>query len=319
LDLYRVDEIDGAFRLKWITSKTKSSHPNADPTAAPSILTKGEANFAGAWGFYGSASPELLFYATEHANGGPAGSVRVGEWRHVDMVRPNSPTLLPSAKLLGPLTVDEGAEAFLAGRGEGPLTKAWIQLFGDTSYSDRYVVIDFLDQERDNFENFKRLDGTVWDDISLDPHFGFNDEAQSWRWFAPAACSVRANEKAVGEDDFPGSHTKTLVGTGQAARDPKLEDVAPDAGSGNMDKEITSAQILKTGTGEDCDYYSYRPDLHWDLDSSGRFAAHGPIVLFNAAQLDGPRQVSIPVKAVHPVDGATGFTRFRLTIEGRKR
>src|SRR4029450_12725819 len=39
LDLYRVDEIDGAFRLKWITSKTKSSHPNADPTAAPSILT----------------------------------------------------------------------------------------------------------------------------------------------------------------------------------------------------------------------------------------------------------------------------------------
>jgi hypothetical protein len=125
---------------------------------------------------------------------------------------------------------------------------------------------------------------------------------------------VRANEKAVGEDDFPGSHTKTLVGTGQAARDPRLEDVAPDGGSGNMDKEITSAQILKTGTGEDCDYYSYRPDVHWDLDSSGQFAAHGPIVLFNATQLDGPRSVAIPIKAVHPVDGATGFTTFRLTI-----
>jgi hypothetical protein len=315
LDLYRIDDLGGPIRLKWITSKKMNSHPNADPTAAPDILTKGEANFAAASGFYVSPSRELLFYATEHANGGPFGSVRVGEWRHIDMVRPNSPTLLPSAKFLGPFAVDEGTETFLGGLGEGPLTKAWIQLFGDPSYSDRYVVVDFVDQERDNFENFKRLDGTVWDDISLDPHFGFNDEAQSWRWFAPPSCSVRANEKAIGEDGFPGSHTKTLVGTGQAARDSALEDVTPDSGSGNMDREITSVQILKTGTGEDCDYYSYRPDVHWDLDSSGRFASHGSLVPFNATVLDGPRPLAIPIKAVHPVDGLMGFTTFRLTIQ----
>ena len=34
-----------------------------------------------------SPSQELLFYATEHDNDGPSGTVKAAEWRHKDMVR----------------------------------------------------------------------------------------------------------------------------------------------------------------------------------------------------------------------------------------
>ena len=77
-------------------------------------------NFAAASTFYISPSGELIFYATEHDNDGPDESVKVGEWRHVDVVRPNSPTLRPSAKLDGPFVVDEGSSVNLTGIGRQP-------------------------------------------------------------------------------------------------------------------------------------------------------------------------------------------------------
>ena len=169
LDLYRVDVVGDEIKLKLVSSTPKDSHPNAQST----LLTAGEANFAAASGFYVSPSGELLFYATAHENDGPSGITTVGEWRHQDMVRPDSPTLRPGVTLFPPagtasFEVPEGGSTTLAGLGEQPATKAWIQLFSDASYSGRYVVVDFLDWGKDNFDNFKDLDGSY-----VDLHFGF--------------------------------------------------------------------------------------------------------------------------------------------------
>ena len=114
---------------------------------------------------YVSPSGELIFYATEHDNDGPTddlaqailgnGSVKAGEWRHIDMVRPNSPTLRPSAAVGGPYVVDEGASIVLSAVGRPPVTKAWIQLFEDPDYAERFIVVDYDDREKDNFDDFE--------------------------------------------------------------------------------------------------------------------------------------------------------------------
>ena len=86
IDLYRV-ECDTPLcapgeqvRLKHASTRHMMSKPNAGGDRL--------ANFAAASTFYVSPSQELLLYATEHDNDGPSGTVKAGEWRHVDMVRP---------------------------------------------------------------------------------------------------------------------------------------------------------------------------------------------------------------------------------------
>jgi hypothetical protein len=297
IDLYRVDVVGDQIKLKLMSSKKKDSHPNAQDT----LLTGGESNFAAASGFYVSPSGELLFYATAHENSGPAGITTVGEWRHHDMVRPGSPTRLPGVRLFPPaggFEVPEGDSTVLAGLGEQPATKAWIQLYSDDTYSGRYVVVDFLDWSKDNFDNFKDLDGSL-----TDLHFGFSDEASSWRWFTPAGTRMRANDDHFGDDSFPGEHTRTLYGTGQAEKDANLSSVSNDSGSASMDDAITSAEFMdEVGL-----YYSGRPDLSWDTNLDGSFETAGIIATFSASELDGPGDINVPVKAVHGIDGLAGY------------
>lgn len=321
LDLYRIDfigcESPGCdIRLKLITFGKKNSNPNLEPglrTTGPGSATPGQdtANFAAASTFYISPAGELLFYASEHDNTGAAGTVRMGEWRHKDMARPGSPTLRPGAKFFGPFSIAEGSEAVLGGQGENPVTKAWMQFFDDTGHGGRYLVADFLDLNKEDFDDFKKFEGSP-----LDLHIGFNDEASSWRWFAPVGCTIRANDNHIGDDPFPGDRTKTLIGVGHALNDVDLGNVSADPpSSDDMDGVVTSVQFLKTGTdNEDCDYYSYRPDLFWDLDRSGSYATTGILVTFKGTELDGPSVYEIPVKAVHPGDNLTGFTAFKLQV-----
>jgi hypothetical protein len=324
LDLYRIDFIgcEGPgcdIRLKLVSSTKKHSNPNLEPglrTTGPgsAVLGEGVANFAAASTFYVSPGGELLFYASEHQNSGPGVTVKMGEWRHRDMARPGSPTFLPGAKFLGPYSIPEGVESFLGGQGQQPVTKAWIQLFDKTDFEGhdgRYLVADFLDWNKDDFDDFKQFEGSP-----VDLHRGFNDEASSWRWFAPVGCSVRANDNHIGADSFPGDRTRTLIGVGQSRSDANLGNVRADfPSSDNMDGVVTSVQFLKAGTAnDDCDYYSYRPDLFWDLDRNGSYATTGNIVVFNGAELDGPSVFEIPIKAVHPTDGLTGLTSFKLQV-----
>src|SRR5215204_1524988 len=306
IDLYRVDVVDDEIKLKLVSSTPKDSHPNAQST----LLTSGESNFAAATGFYVSPSGELLFYATAHENDGPAGITTVGEWRHEDMVRPGSPTLLPSVTIFPPagaasFEVPEGGSTTLAGLGEQPATKAWIQLFSDDSYSGRYVVVDFLDWSRDNFDNFKDLEGSY-----ADLHFGFSDEASSWRWFAPLGTRLRANDHDFGAGGFPGEHTRTLYGTGQPRRSADLNFVSNDSGSTSMGDAVTSVQFMdEVGL-----YYSGRPSLYWDTNRDDSFTTVGNIVTFPATNLDGPSVVEVQVKAVHPVDGQAGYAKAQVRV-----
>ena len=82
-------------------------------------------HFAGSTGVYVSPSGELIVYATEHTNQGPLDAdgrltVRGGEWRHREMVRPDSPTLRPSIEVLGSSEVDEGSALTLSATGRPP-------------------------------------------------------------------------------------------------------------------------------------------------------------------------------------------------------
>jgi hypothetical protein len=321
LDLYRIDfvgcEAPGCdIRLKLVTFGKKISHPNIEPGAraigdTAFVLARDTANFAAASSFYVSPAGELLFYASEHQNAGAGATVRMGEWRHRDMARPGSPTFLPGARFLGNYSIPEGSDTFLAGLGETPVTKAWIQLFDKTGFDGRYLVADFLDWNKDDFDDFKKLEGSPFD-----LHRGFNDEADSWRWFAPPACSVRANGDTFDDGSFPGDHTRTLTGVGEPRSDADLGHVPPDRlALANMGSVVSSLQFLAAGSiSDDCDYYSYRPDIFWDLDRSGHYATTGTIVAFNGTELDGPSVYKIPIKSVQPRDGATGFTTFNLDV-----
>ena len=308
MELYRVDFAGDQIRLKHMSSSHKNAHPNADPSfATPGNNT---ANFAAASTFYVSPSGELIFYCTEHDNdgwfdtsGGPlpgsgfsGGTVKAGEWRHIDMVRPGSSTLLPTLELFPPYQVTEGGSTVLTGFGRPPITRPWIQLFTDPDYSGRYVVVDFADWGKDDFDDFKDLDGTI-----NDTHFGFDNEPSSWRWFAPKSCTIRANDDDFGDENFPGEFTRTLHGTGAPERDSDLYYVPNDSRTGGMNDELTSVQFFA-----DCGtYYSTFPEISWDTDRNGSFETSGYIADFSAAGLDGPGEVSVPVQSRHPFDGLT--------------
>ncbi len=304
MDLYRVDFIDDQVRLKKVSTQFMDSHPNLDSFLA--LPGNNVANFAAGSTFYVSPSGELLFYCTEHDNDGPDESVKVGEWRHIDMVRPGSPTLRPSVKLFGPYEVPEGGDTILTGLAESPITRAWIQLFSARDFSPvRYLVVDFSDWSKDSYDNFKDLDGSI-----ADAHLGFNDEPSSWRWFAPWGCTIRANDDDFGDDDFPGEHTRTLFGTGEVESDADLGSVPNNSNSGNMDDELTSVQFF-----ENCaEYYSTIPELFWDLDLSGFAETNGLIVTFPATGLDGPGDVQVLAEAFHPIDETSGYATATVHV-----
>ena len=293
LDLYRVDFDGDQIRLKLVHSDQKDSHPTLQST----VLAEGESNFAAASGFHISPSGEIIFYATAHANYGPSGIVTVGEWRHHNMVRPDSPTLLPGVKVFPPsggeFTVNEGDTTPLAGLGEQPLTKSWLQLYSDKDFSGRYAVIDFLDWSKDDWDNFGNLEGTVFD-----AHFGFNNEASSARWFTPTGTQIRLNQYPFDDGDYPGGDARLLASHGE------------DDDLGGLEDDIMSAEFMPGVAA----YYSGRPDIFWDVNLDGSFSAAGIIATFPATALDGPSFVNVPVKSVHPVDGLAGYANAPVRV-----
>ncbi len=147
------------------------------------------ANLAAASGFHVTPSGELIFYATEHDNDGPDGTVKAGEWRHVEVVRRDSPTLLPTVLVNGPYEVDEGRTVDLAGSAGPPATRAFLQMFSGLGYGGFSLIADI-------------------DDITLEAFDSLNDFALSWNWYAPAGCT------AFAVDSHPPA-AKTLPGSGE--------------------------------------------------------------------------------------------------------
>jgi hypothetical protein len=300
MDLYRVDLLPGAVILRHVSTKHKVAYASADGA----VLNTGGANqasFAAANAFYVSPSGELLFYSTEHDNDGPFESVKAGEWRHIDMVRRNSPLLDPHALFVGPTSVPEGTTIAVSAQGRQPVARAWMQFWEGVNYTDRYVVMDYADRGRDDFHDFKKLDGII---------DGFSDEARSWRWFAPVGCTMRANDDDFGDSNFPGDETRTLEGTGKVEFAPNLAEVRSDNGAHRMDEALTSAEFFA-----DCDdYYRAPVSVRWDLDLDGAYELEGYGVVFDAGWLDGPSVAEVPLLAIHSVDGRAGTSIARIQV-----
>jgi hypothetical protein len=261
-------------------------------------------NLAAATGFYVSPTGDLIFYATEHDNDGPDETVKVGEWRHINMARDNSPTFLPSVLLNQPFTINEGSVDDLRGRAVPPIVQPWIELFSDTNFEEDnfdtiYPVVDYPDYALDDFDNFFLLELQITPNV---PPFVFqlNDRARSWKYFAPVGCSISAKNLVNGQ-----FQSETLQGTGHVEQDADLRQNFPD-----MDEKVDAVEF-----GTDCDaYYSTDLDLQWDLDRNGSYETTGNVVPFDATNLDGPAVVNIPVQARHPFGGPTGQATALVTI-----
>ena len=277
-------------------------------------------HFSGSTGVYVSPSGEIIVYASEHDNDGPDSllpggergdnTVRFGEYRHREMVRPDSPTLKPSVEALGPFEVDEGSALTLAARGKGPITKAWIQLFEDDGMgltlsegvfdTNRWLAVDYEDWPKDDYDNFTKL---LW---------FFNDNAGSWRWFAPSGCTLHVNQHSFNDSDFPGRR-KTLVGTGVVEEAADLNAVMDDENEGSMDDMISSVQFF-------CDaYYNAPIGVTWDFDLNGTFETTGNNPGFSATELDGPSIHSVSARAQHPADTTSLGHSAPMTVDIRIR
>lgn len=266
------------------------------------------ANTAAATGFHITPSGELIFYATEHDNDGPNGTVKAGEWRHRDIVREGSPTLLPTASVDGPFEVDEGRTASLTGTATPPITKAWIQLYHGTDFKSLYPVADFADFGHDDFDDFSRLEFLLVPRPAPDPPIIINhaDAARSWKWFAPSGCSIFAIDHVGGEID----EALTLVGDGAVHQDADLQLVLNDGGTDDIDRELDAVDFL-----DNCDSYYATPfALRWDLDLNGSFETTGTSVTFNALAFDGPSDAVVPVQAQHPSGGPVGLASARVHV-----
>lgn len=293
-DLFRVVEDGDGFHLECVAMRHVHSFPSSD---GATLFHNNIAHFAAASGAYVSPAGELILYATEHDNDGPGGSVKLGEWRHVDMARPGSATFDPTVDAGGPYTVPEGGAVSLVARAAPPRTRAWVELWTDPDWrDDRYLVVDQRDWRHDDFDDFEELD-----DAQNNPFKdGFSDQATSARWFAPTGCDVVLRNNDLDDPD-PGDDTRVIAGTGA---------VGFDAHLGALDDDITAVVF------EGCEQY-YDParlSVRWDLDEDGSHEVGGATALLSAAQLDGPAELRVGAEVRHEGDGRTGRDRARVVV-----
>jgi hypothetical protein len=302
IDLYEVVNASKNFEpgedISFIT------HVNAKRiTPRPSSGGTQLASLAAASTFYISPSGELIMYNTEHDNDGPGGTVKVGEFRHVDVVRPGGPSIYPNAKLAGPFTVNEGSSLALTGTGQQPANKAFIQLYHQTDFGPRYLTASYEDREKEEFENLFKYETFL---LAGNLHA---DKARSWNWFAPQGCTIQAVDR-VSETSPEPDELKTLTGATSVQADADLSLVMHDGGTDDIDQEIDRVLF-----GSDCDnYYSASIGLFWDVDRNGSYETQGNTANFSAAALDGPSNVQIPVEARNPLGGPTGAKQASVTV-----
>jgi hypothetical protein len=256
-------------------------------------------HFAGSTGVYVSPSGELILYANEHEEQGPLGrdplnghlrrSVRAGEWRHRQMVRPGSPTLKPSVEPVGSFVVDEGGTATLTTTGRPPTTRAWLQLFRDTGLGlsddnfDKELVFDYDDRDVEDYDDIPKM------------YSDFNDEASSMRWFAPQGCTVEVDEHSRDDDRFPGGY-KILGNDFRVWAQPNLASIHWDNGSDSVNDRISAVRFS-------CDnYYGAPIAVSWDLNGDGTYETNGTSATFSAASFDGPTIAMVATRAKHPTD-----------------
>lgn len=270
------------------------------------------ANGAAASGYYISPSGELILYVTEHDNDGPSGTVKAGEWRHRDVVRPGSPTLFPTASVNGPYEVDEGGSVMMSGSAQPPVTKPFIQLFHNTNLSGFNLISDYEDRLTDDFDNLFGFELQIITNPGNPPSisiFHHADKARSLNWFAPPGCTIRATDFGDGtSSDQPETLTLPTDGTPRSFAD--LTQILSDGTTSDINQEIDAVEFL-----DDCETYRNTPfQLRWDMDANGTFETAGSPVTFGAAAIDGPSVVNIPAQAIHPSGGPSGQAVAMVTV-----
>jgi PKD repeat protein len=295
IDLFKVSGASENFDPGDVTTTVKYNGRRRTPYLSSGGLFD-QANLAAAGGFYVTPSGELLYYATQHQNSGPGGSVPAGEWRNLDVVRPGSPTLLPTVSLNGPFEVDEGSSITLSGNASPAATKPWVQVLEGEDYESLNWIIDYEDRFKDDYDNLFNFERLFFLGSEMLNH---KDTARSWKWFAPVGCSI------IGIDrDSEGNVDETVVmpGTGGVERTPKLFDALNDGGSVNIDRELDAIEF-----GNDCqNYYATPFSLAWDMDSNGSFETVSTSPSFSASAIDGPSTQNISVQTAHPAGGPAG-------------
>lgn len=308
LDLYRVELVPGVAPPACPLRRVRTSRATPTPYGALRV----SANFAAGSGVYVSPSGELVVYATDYENQGPRRRSADGtidtdsahqtaafaEYRHRDIVRPDSPTLRPTAAVDGPFVGDEGSSVLLTGRGEQAITRAWIQVFDEEGAgtsspeaADAWLAIEFVDRDREDWDDLWQL-GADGETLA--------ERASSWRWFAPPGCTISANNYPTRSALFPGEGTVLLAGSGSVGVEPDL------GGLGFEDtlEGVTFFHVDEEGRRvHDCEgYYSKPIGLGWDLDGNGSFETGGTSVTFDASAIDGPTTATVFARGTHPTD-----------------
>ena len=235
-------------------------------------------------------------YATEHDNDGPEGSngrgsVKAGEWRHIDM----SGRAVPhSCRIDGfhAVTTDEGSSINVSATAAPPIAKPWIELFEYFNYGGLRGrgTPDFF---KDNFDEFGALD-KGWLDSTR-----FDNLAASWRWFAPEPCSMRANQHSFDDSSFWRAQPDAVRNRCPPIRsEPGERDTG--LGSGDMFQVVSSVQFSDSCS----ENYSAPLVVRWDLDFDGSKETTATTVTMSAARLDGPSDRALAIETCHPTDGS---------------
>jgi hypothetical protein len=105
-------------------------------------------NFDAAGGSYVDPAGNLLLYGVEHDNDGPLGSVKFEEFR------PSRPSSCP--------TIED----------------AWVELYDDSNFGDRGLMIDYVDRLLENYDNYDQAEG-------------FEDKTSAAKWCVPPGWRYR--------------------------------------------------------------------------------------------------------------------------------
>jgi hypothetical protein len=265
-------------------------------------------NFAAGGSAYVSPSGELILYSIPHddEDGFDPDIVRMGEFRHRDVNREDSPLRLPRADAMGPYEVDEGGIVTLSGSGSPPADRPWVELYDDDGYRDRSIVVDYDVRHLLELENFNHLDR-------------FNDKTSSVRWRAPIGLDIY-----LYDDDHFRDRFIVLEGTGKTEAISNLktqkvvyglvehfEPFKSEVETLDFNDKTSSLRFV----GSPPDFGT--PHLEWDLDGDGLFGETGAAAtrgdevgnspVFDATGLDGPTELEISLRVSFPGSSAAGI------------
>ena len=168
LDLFRVTDTNGQIGLTKVAKRhLYCGYPS--PNYGTAATT--QCNMDAAAGVFVDATGQLLVYASEHDNSGPGNSVKMMEFRSIFPVS--------QQKCLTDINY------------------AWAELYDDSDFSDRGLMIDYADYALRAYNNLKNVEG-------------FGDKTSAARWCIPAGWRVR-----LYDDDGFRDRYKEFTGTGE--------------------------------------------------------------------------------------------------------